>query len=217
MHGPGQQLPARLEVPAVLRYARKPFGDQAGAVERGSIGLLGPAPRVERLGAVGERVHRGTGALGRRQPQRERLFVDDRHRLRPSPASLDPRLPVTHAEALGPLRARVGRGDRDDRKAGLAGHRLGRVDRTAAAQSHQPIHPLGRGQRLAHPGDVGVRLHAVKAPGDRQLKLAPPRGGDQERPADRQLVEHAGQGVETPANDHPAIKSQPGVWQTTRA
>jgi len=55
---------------------------------------------------------------------------------------------------------------------------------------------VGGGSGLAHAGDLGVRLHAMKTPGQRKL------GADQQRVAHRHLLEHTGQRVESPADDH---------------
>jgi hypothetical protein len=61
---------------------------------------------------------------------------------------------------------------------------------------------VGGGSGLAHAGDLGVRLHAMKTPGQRKLDPAPPLGADQQRVAHRHLLEHTGQRVESPADDH---------------
>ncbi len=215
VHRALEQLPAGLEVATGLDHDRQPVRDQLRAGKRLPVALLGAARRVQRLGAVRERVHRRARALGLREVERQLRGIDDRHRARAPAAPLDPGLGVTHPEALRPLRARVGGRDRDDLKAALARHRLGRVDRTAATERDDPVRAGARLDRGSDAADLRVRPGAIEPPRHRELDLPPPLGADQQRIANRQLLEHAGQRLEAPAHDQrplsliaSAIKSQ---------
>ena len=77
-------------------------------------------PRVERLRAVGERVHGRADRLRAREAERQRRLVDDADRVRARPARLHASRRVPHAEVRRPLRARVRRRNRDQRQARAA-------------------------------------------------------------------------------------------------
>ena len=102
--GAAEQLGARLELLWSSDDARQPLGDQARAGERVLVGGGIVSLHVQRLGAVGERVHRR--ADGRLAPAdresaraRRRSRWDARRRRRPASAARDraPRSSVVHS------------------------------------------------------------------------------------------------------------------------
>src|SRR5438034_9646096 len=172
--------------------------DRAGTLEREGVGLPVSALHVERLGAVGEGVHRGADRLLERERERQLGVVEDSGEGRARAAALHPALRVSDPEARGPLGARVRRRDRDNGKAGRDRDRLGKVDRAAATDREQAVGVAGRGRDLVDP----VARHLAPGAGGRQVELRPALAGDQERPLDPDLTQQLRELTETPADDH---------------
>ena len=118
VHRALQKLRAGVEVIAVLEHARERLPDQARARQRLLVARGALAGDVERLRAVGQGVKRGTATLCPRQLERQLRLVNDSCEVRAAAAADHVPLWIADAEELRPLRARVGRGDRDERQAG---------------------------------------------------------------------------------------------------
>ncbi len=120
----------------------RPSATTAGsqrAISSAPIDASCARPCVERLGAVGERVHRGADRLLAREVERECRLVDDGDRVGARAARLRAACLVAHPEIGRPLRAGVRRRHRDHGQARCGRHRLGGVDRASAADRDEAV------------------------------------------------------------------------------
>ena len=190
-----QQPVPRLAVVRRTDHLGQPRCDQRRSLEGPLVGGRVVPGDIEGLGTVGERVQRRAHRLGPRQVEREAGVVDDP--LDPGAAAPadDPAIRGAHTEARRPLGAGVGRRHRDERQPAGRRRRLRGVDRGAAADREDPV-----GAR-SHLDPVGRNLRPN--PGKREPDEAlPARARDEERPLDPECLEHTGQLVERPADDH---------------
>ena len=197
--GAAQELCAQVTVERRLDDARQERGDEARALERVLVRVLVVAVRVQRLRAVGERVHRRPHRLLARKTDREADVVDDAAEPSAAPAPAHAPTRVAHAEERRPLRARVRRRDGDERHSRRRRDRLAEIDRAAAADGDDTV--ARRRRRLV---DARGR-HLVPARGrlERQLERIPACARDEERRADTELVAHfCEQRDRSPADDH---------------
>ena len=128
---------------------------------------------VERLGAVGERVHGGPHGRLRGQLERELGLVDDRGGMRAAAATSHPPLRVADAEVARPLRTGVRRRHRDERQSGGRRDRLAEVDvlppptASTPSASRAAATARGRGRRapLATVSSVARKARASPSAG----------------------------------------------------
>ena len=180
--------------------ARQPFGDEACS---GTCVLIGGGVvplDVERLGAVGERVHRGPHRRLRRQVERQLGLVDDRRRMCAAPSAPHPPVGIADAEIVGPLGAGVRRRHRYERQCRARRDGLPEVDRAPAADGQHPVGAFRACDGLGY----AIRGHLLPA-GDRidgKLDPTPARTCDEERRRNTRRRAYVRKATEPPLHDH---------------
>ena len=201
MHRALEQPRSPLEIAAILGDDGKPGADQSR-----SDGRVFTRPGVERLRAVGERVHRRPDGLVAGKVQRERGLVDDRDGIRTGSPGLGASCLVAHAEVRCPLRARVRRRDRDEREARGRRHRLRRVDRAATSYRDEAVRIRSGVRRGGDHVDRSVAPHVAEPLRDGEIHCREALTRDEQWTVDAELAEERAECVEPPADDHEASR-----------
>ena len=170
--------------------------------ERALVALVGAALRVERLGAVCERVERRADGLGARKVERQVDVVDDRREVRAAAAADDAADPGCARRSSASTR-RPSRSSAPTRPAV-------RTRPTRPAPCRWPSRRRPRARRRRRRG-TSIRSDGIsdQRANMRQVEAIPALARDEQRPFDAELGEHAGQLRERPADDQDAGSVEP--------